>query len=371
MQLGRAVERQQADEALRLSEERFRSAFDEGPIGIGMVDLEMRYLRVNQVLCAMLGLRDEELLGHKFFANVHPRDLNDIRRHAERLLRGETTGYRHETRLIGNNGEVLWCFITATLIAVRSSMPNYALYLIENITERKRIEEKLRESERLVAVGATAAMFAHEVGNPLNGISTTVQMIERDLARMQNGVKPSVFSALGDIKSEITRLGALLHEFRYLARPQRLEEKPVRLDSLIGSVLMPNAYSERGVILEIDVPDDLPAISGDEERLKQVVANLADNAVDAMPEGGTLTVRAYRDGNELCLELADNGIGISPGVNIFELFTTTKSHGTGLGLAVVRQIISAHGGRVDYRSEPGNGTIFTVRLPLSKYEITN
>ena len=82
-------------------------------------------------------------------------------------------------------------------------------------------------------------------------------------------------------------------------------------------------------------------------------------------------VRAYRDGDELCLELADTGIGISPGVNIFELFTTTKSHGTGLGLAVVRQIISAHGGRVDYRSEPGNGTIFTVRLPLSKYEITN
>ena len=134
---------------------------------------------------------------------------------------------------------------------------------------------------------------------------------------------------------------------------------------------MPNAYSERGVMLKIDVPDDLPAISGDEERLKQVVANLADNAVDAMPEGGTLTVRAYRDRNELCLELADTGIGISPGVNIFELFTTTKSHGTGLGLAVVRQIVSAHGGRVDYRSEPGNGTIFTVRLPLSKYEITN
>jgi len=371
MQLGRAVERQQADEALRLSEERFRSAFDEGPIGVGMVDLEMRYLRVNQVLCGMLGLRSEELLGQKFFANVHPRDVSDIRGHAERLLHGETNGYRHETRLIGKNGEVLWCFITATLIAGRNSAPNYALYLIENITERKRMEEKLRESERLVAVGATAAMFAHEVGNPLNGISTTVQMIERDLARTHNGIKPSVFSALGDIKSEITRLGALLHEFRYLARPQRLEQHPVRLDSLLASVLMASAYSKRGVLLKIDVPEDLPAVSVDEERLKQVVANLADNAVEAMPDGGTLTVRAYRDRDEICLELADTGIGISPGVNIFELFTTTKSHGTGLGLAVVRQIVSAHGGRVDYRTVPGQGTIFTVRLPLTNYEITN
>ena len=134
---------------------------------------------------------------------------------------------------------------------------------------------------------------------------------------------------------------------------------------------MENAYSKRGVMLKIDVPGDLPAISVDEERFKQVVTNLADNAVEAMPDGGTLTVRAYRDRDELCLELADTGIGISPGVNIFELFTTTKSHGTGLGLAVVRQIVSAHGGRVDYRTVPGNGTIFTVRLPLTNYEITN
>jgi PAS domain S-box-containing protein len=366
MQLGRAVERQQADEALRLSEERFRSAFDEGPIGIGMVDLEMRYLRVNQVLCGMLGWRSEELLGQKFFASVHPRDVSDIRRHAERLLRGETTGYRHETRLIDKNGEVLWCCITATLIATRNSTPNYALYLIENITEQKRMEEKLRESERLAAVGATSAMFAHEVGNPLNGISTTVQMIERDLSRAQNGINPLVLSGLGDIKSEITRLGALLHEFRYLARPQRLEQRPVRLDHLVASVLLPNAYSEHSVALKIDIPADLPVISGDGEKLKQVVANLADNAVEAMPEGGTLTVRAYRDRDELCLEIADTGIGISPGVNIFELFTTTKSHGTGLGLAVVRQIVSAHGGRVDYRSVPGEGTIFTVTLPLNE-----
>jgi PAS domain S-box-containing protein len=370
MQLGRAVERQQADEALRLSEERFRSAFDDGPIGIGMVDLDMRYLRVNQVLCGMLGLRSDELLGQKFFARVHPRDVSDIRRHAEQLLRGETTGYRHETRLIEKNGEVLWCCITATLITARNATPNYALYLIENITERKRMEEKLRESERLAAVGATSAMFAHEVGNPLNGISTTVQMIERDLSRVQNGVNPLVFSALVDIKNEITRLGALLHEFRYLARPQRLEQHPVRLENLIESVLVPNAYSEKGVVLQIDIPADLPAISVDEEKLKQVVANLADNAVDAMPEGGTLTVRVYRSRDELCLELTDTGIGISPGVNIFELFTTTKSHGTGLGLAVVRQIVSAHGGRVDYSSVPGTGTIFTVTLPLNE-EITN
>jgi PAS domain S-box-containing protein len=364
MNLGRFVERQRADEALRLSEERFRTAFDEGPIGIGMVDLAMRYLRVNQALCAMLDCRNDELLGEKFFGRVHPEDLGVIEDHAERLLQGEISSYRQETRLLEKSGAVLWCCVTATLIASRNGTPNYILLLIENITESKRLEERLRETERLAAVGATSAMFAHEVGNPLNGISTTVQMIERDLARSRNGVTPVVFSALDDIKSEITRLGALLHEFRYLARPQRLQLRKVRLDNLIGDALAAETYREKGIQLQVEIPADLPELWVDEAKFKQAVANLAENAADAMPNGGTLTVQAYRVRDEICVDFSDTGIGISPGVNIFELFTTTKAHGTGLGLAVVRQIVSAHNGRIDYHSEPGNGTTFTLTLPI-------
>ena len=368
MNLGRFVERQRADEALRLSEERFRTAFDEGPIGIGMVDLAMRYLRINQALCAMLECRNDELLGEKFFARVHPEDLSVTRDHAERLLQGEISSYRHETRLLEKNGAVLWCCVTATLIAARNGTPNYILLLIENITESKRLEERLRETERLAAVGATSAMFAHEVGNPLNGISTTVQMIERDLMRSRNGVTPVVFSALDDIKSEITRLGALLHEFRYLARPQRLQLRKVRLDGLIGDALAAETYREKGIQLQVEIPADLPELWVDEAKFKQAVANLAENAADAMPNGGTLTVQAYRVRDEICVDFSDTGIGIPPGVNIFELFTTTKPHGTGLGLAVVRQIVSAHSGRIDYHSEPGNGTTFTVTLPIHRAE---
>ena len=371
LQMGRVIERQRADEALRLSEERFRTAFDEGPIGIGMIDLAMRYLRVNQALREMLGLRTDELLGQKFFATVHPQDLHYVQNQIEALLHGDTGNFRHETRFISKTGEVLSCCVTATLIIDRYGVSNYILLLIENITESKRMEERLRETERLAAVGATSAMFAHEVGNPLNGISTTVQMIERDLTRSQNGVRPAVFSALGDIKSEITRLGALLHEFRYLARPQRLLLNTVRLDRLIADVLAPSVYEEKRIKLAVDISADLPSLSVDEEKLKQMITNLADNAADAMPEGGTLAIRAYQTRDEITLEFADTGVGIAAGVNIFELFTTTKRNGTGLGLAVVRQIVAAHGGRIDYRTEPGNGTIFTVRLPLSNYEITN
>jgi PAS domain S-box-containing protein len=365
--LGRVIERQRADDALRLSEERFRTAFDEGPIGIGMVDLEMRYLRVNKALCEMLGYGNRDLIGQKFFAIVYPDDLPSLQSKVDGLLKSDSSGFRNETRLIGKTREVLSCCVTGALIMGRHGTPGYILLLIENITESKRLEERLRETERLAAVGATSAMFAHEVGNPLNGISTTVQMIERDLLRSKNGVTPTVFSALDDIKSEITRLGALLHEFRYLARPQRLQLRPVRLDQLVGDVLAWEAYKEKGISIKVDIPVDLPSLSVDEDKLKQSIANLCDNAADAMPHGGTLTVHAYRNRDEVNLEISDTGIGIAPGVNVFELFTTNKPHGTGLGLAVVRQIVSAHGGRVDYQSQPGIGTTFTVTLPLNNH----
>jgi PAS domain S-box-containing protein len=366
LQLGRVVERQQAVEALRLSEERFRSAFDDGPIGIAMVDLKLRYLRVNQALCQMLGCQSGELLGQNLFDNVHPLDRPQSQFRAERLLMGEDHGYSTETRMITRSGEILWCCLTATIIAARDGRPNYALFLVENISQRKRMEEKLRESERLAAVGATSAMLAHEVGNPLNGISTTVQMIERDLSQPRDGVKPIVFSALADIRAEINRLGALLHEFRFLARPQHLELEPVRLDAMVRDVLAVEAYAARDIDIEIEIPENLPLLHVDQEKLTQVIANLVDNSADAMPQGGKLTVRAYLSGEEMLLEVRDTGIGIPPGVNVFEFFTTTKPNGTGLGLAVVRQIVSAHGGRVEYHSQVGKGTVFTVALPLDR-----
>ena len=364
LQLGRVVERQQAVEALRLSEERFRSAFDDGPIGIAMVDLKLRYLRVNEALCQMLGCQSGELLGQNLFENIHPLDRAQSQLRTERLLMEKDHGYSAETRMITRAGEILWCCLTATLIAARDGRPNYALFLIENISQRKRMEEKLRESERLAAVGATSAMLAHEVGNPLNGISTTVQMIERDLSQRRDGVQSVVFSALADIRNEINRLGALLHEFRFLARPQRLELEPVRLEAMVRDVLAVEAYAARDIDVEIDIPQDLPLLYVDQEKLTQVIANLVDNSADAMPQGGKLTVSAYLSGEEILLEVRDTGIGIPPGVNVFEFFTTTKPNGTGLGLAVVRQIVSAHGGRVEYHSQVGKGTVFTVALPV-------
>lgn len=371
LQLGRSVERKQAEEALRVSEEQFRQAFDEGPMAICLIAVDRRIVRVNRALCELLECRGEDLLGQDFIAFVHPQERSASEQRIDRLFDGSVSREAAESRLISRPGETLTCCISAALIASHPGSPGYLLQLIEDITQRQRMEEKLRESERLAAVGATSAMLAHEVGNPLNGISTTVQMIERDLARAHDGAHQAVMGALSDIKSEIARLGALLHEFRFLARPQRLELRPVRLADLVREVVAADSYASRGIDVQIDVPATLPLVAVDQEKLKQALANLADNAADAMANGGVMTVLASERDDEILIEVRDTGIGIAPGVNVFELFTTTKQHGTGLGLAVVRQIVSAHGGRVEFQSAPGEGTVFSVALPIdSKIQIS-
>jgi signal transduction histidine kinase len=122
-------------------------------------------------------------------------------------------------------------------------------------------------------------------------------------------------------------------------------------------------HVERKIVVEQQLAADPPLIHGDRDKLQQVLLNLCKNAVEAMPGGGTLTVRVRNSGTQVFLEVTDTGVGIPYGVNILEPFVTTKAEGTGLGLPIVRQIVSAHGGTLDYTSSPGQGTTFIVALP--------
>ena len=232
------------------------------------------------------------------------------------------------------------------------------------VVERKRAEEQLREKERLAAMGSTAAVFAHEVANPLSGISTTIQLLRKQLTKQND---PMINSSLDDLGVELHRLQALLNDFRSLSRPKKLNIQPADLAQITKEVLTTGvAIPEQPVIKVVEEFDpELPVIMADGEKLKQVLLNLCKNAIEAMPKGGTMTVRGKRSGNRVMLEIEDTGVGIAPGIDIFDLFTTTKREGTGLGLAIVRQIMSAHAGRIAYTSEPGKGTIFRLIFPLA------
>jgi signal transduction histidine kinase len=232
--------------------------------------------------------------------------------------------------------------------------------------EARRAEVKVRENERLAAMGATAASITHEIANPLNGMYTTVQFLERQLSRPGELSDDEVRSYMGDLKREIERLLSLLQDLRFVARPGQLNLNPVSVGEIAAEVVSmeQHHYKERGIEVDSDFPASLPPLPADREKLKQALLNLCKNAAEAMPDGGKLVLRGSQEGNEMVLEVMDTGVGIPQQVNVFELFTTTKAQGLGLGLAIVRQIVAAHGGAISYTSEPNRGTAFRVTMPL-------
>ena len=252
---------------------------------------------------------------------------------------------------------------TAELVAA-----NEALRV--EMTERQRAQEKLRHSQRLAAIATAAAKLAHEIGNPLNGLATTVQILERSLGKQQPLADELLSSTVQDLKQEINRLQSLLQGWRALARPQQLNLQPTFLATLIAEVLKPQVpyYVERGIQLQQIFSPELSLVIADQEKLAQVLLNLCKNAVEAMPQGGTLTLRGCSTETHVSLEVSDTGVGIPEGLNIFEPFTTTKEAGTGLGLAIVQQIVTAHQGTIIYTSTPSQGTTFTITLPIAAQE---
>jgi PAS domain S-box-containing protein len=254
------------------------------------------------------------------------------------------------------------CLIVADLTELK-----HQTALLEE--ERLRSEEKIRENQRLAVMGATAAVLTHEIANPLNGISITVQVMQRHLLEQsaRSGEDDFLSSNLADLKLEIDRLGALLNDFRSLARRPRLHVAPIDLGALVDEVLkmLSSEAESSGVEVAQEIPPDLPVLHADSERLKQVFLNLFKNAIEAMPSGGKLTVSALAQERDIIMNIADTGSGIPEGVDIFQPFMTTKAHGTGVGMAVVRELLSAHGGTISYKSKRGQGTMFEIKLPLS------
>jgi signal transduction histidine kinase len=235
-----------------------------------------------------------------------------------------------------------------------------------------RAEAKVRENERLAAMGATVAGITHEIANPLNGMYSAVQLLELELGEPGAKIEEEKRSVVGNLKNEIERLRSLLQDLRFLARPGQLKLKSVSVGEIAADILELESsnYKERGIRAEADFPASLPPVLGDREKLKQTLLNLCKNAAEAMPNGGQLRLRGFLKDSDLVVEVSDAGVGIPTDLNVFELFTTTKASGLGLGLAIVRQIVAAHGGAISYNSQPGRGTIFQVILPTKVSEST-
>jgi len=355
------VERERAESQLR-------SLISTTQDAVITIDREGRILLFNPAAERIFGYTRGDVQG-QFVQTLMPDPYAS--EHNDYIARYEQSG---KARAIGRirtvaarrkNGEVF----PIELSVAEITTPDETTYgaFIRDISDKVRLQEQLVERERLAAIGTTAAIFAHEIGNPLNSMFMTGQLLERYIAKNHDQIDQKAGETLQNLMSEIKRLSALLSEFRSLARRQKLDLHSVSLTTLIADVLAAEtpSYQASGVRVEQDVPVDLPVVVVDAEKVRQAVLNLCKNAVEAMPQGGILCVSAKHQEGTIRIAISDTGAGIPPGVNIFEPFITTKSQGTGLGLTIVRQIVAAHHGTLTYHSAPGQGTTFTLELPVT------
>ncbi len=240
---------------------------------------------------------------------------------------------------------------------------NWAIAIIRDITEAKMIEENLRRTEQLTTMGKLASAVAHEIRNPLNAISMSAQRLGREFVTDN---KEKYEELIGMIKSESNRLNRIIEEFLKFARPPKLNRQPTNIDQLLDETV--SLIDSQIKSASIGITKNYSNIGNwnvDKEQMKQVILNLLLNAIEAMPEGGEITINAQDVDNTLLIEISDAGKGI-PEENIpriFDLYFTTKDTGTGLGLSIAQRIIIEHGGWITVNSTPGKGTTFKISIP--------
>lgn len=224
---------------------------------------------------------------------------------------------------------------------------------------------QVTQMDRLVSLGELAANFAHEVRNPLTGISSAMQVLRRGIP--ENDPRREL---LGKVMEQTERLNKTMDSFLSYARVPETEARPVDLREPLRRVrfLIEPRLRAQGVEFSEDIPAELPRVSGDPGQFQQVLLNLCLNSLQAMEKGGRLEVSARRKEGELLVEVRDTGFGVPPELldKVFQPFFTTRPQGSGLGLPIARQIVEAHGGEIWMESVPGQGTSVFLRLLVAQ-----
>ncbi len=369
------TERRAAEQALRESEERFRTIFNQGPLGMAILDLDLRVRRINDMLCRMLEADDARLVGRRLVDLTHPDDRTSSDT-AAHLLSGELTSRKSERRFLRGDGGVLWGSLTLSLINDAEGEPLHFVAMLEDVGERKRAEEALLQARDAALRSAQAksrflANVSHEIRTPLNAvIGLTGLLLDGELEPEQRESVELIRSS-GD--ALLTLLNDVLDFSKLESDRMELERRPFDLRVCVEESLdlvAPRAV-EKGLELTFLSGAGVPRwVGGDSTRLRQVLVNLLSNAVKFTARGEVrLDVSA---GADLHFAVVDTGIGIPPERldRLFQSFsqvdasTTRQFGGTGLGLAISRSLVERMGGRMWVESAPGRGSTFHFTLPL-------
>ncbi|WP_336243098.1 sensor histidine kinase [Corallococcus exercitus] len=235
--------------------------------------------------------------------------------------------------------------------------------------EKQVLARRAQVTEKLAAVGTLTAGLTHEIRNPLNAAVLQLTVLERRVRRLEEAAQGPLLEPLLLVRDEIRRLDHILEDFLQFARPREFRSAAVAVAPLferVGGLLAWQA-EQRGVALEVEPLEGLE-VWGEEERLRQVLLNLALNALEATPPGGRVRFSASAHGGDVALCVDDSGPGVPEDVRgrLFEPFFTTKASGSGLGLSIVHAIVTQHGGTLQVEDGPLGGARFTVRVPAAK-----
>lgn len=343
------------------------------PHAILVLDEGLRVIVANRSCESLVSKSVGELVGVELFEIIPHTDLCT---HAQAVLHH---GGTKVLELYLNNEQRTFKVLRAVIIA----LPNRAgldeplcLITLEDIGERVRLEEELVHSEKLAGMGLLARNIAHEIGNPLAIMASTLQYIRDTLVQMGDR---ALTEAIGNVMESVDQIHELLQSLSEFNRAHRLQFEPTDLGRVLSQILsFIHSEAERHHIrLSQQFDRDLPCCEVDPGGVRQLLLNLFKNAIEAMPHGGELRVTmglaptpSSETAAEIQIEVSDTGVGISETAmrSIFKPFYSTKPGGTGLGLSFCRQFVEEHGGEIMVTSRPGQGSTFSVRLPVKQME---
>ncbi|MBL0389167.1 PAS domain S-box protein [Tumebacillus sp. ITR2] len=355
--------RKQVEDHLRATRDQMDSYIENNADAIALLDLDWKMLRINRAYERMFGVLAEDVIGHTpQTILVVPDDCREEYRRFQKQVENGETVLGHETCRLRRDGTKLNVMLSISPVRDGDGRVVGSSVTIRDITERKRTEELLLKSEKLGIAGQLAAGVAHEIRNPLTALKGFVQL-------MQIGFREDKY--LDVMSSELQRIENIVSELLVLAKPQVIRHRQVALGDIfkhISTLIETQAILNNVQVISKFDPDspDLPMLTCDENQLKQVFLNFLQNAIDAMPNGGRVTLGVKRlNAQEVSITIADEGVGIAPDLmqKLGEPFYTTKEKGTGLGLMVSKRIIEQHQGRLHIASVVDQGTTVEVTLP--------
>jgi two-component system NtrC family sensor kinase len=347
------------------------SILEKAGDAISVVDLEGKILYWNEGAEQIYGYRKEEVLGKRLSDFLFPANEN-LREEEERLLdelmtrvkQGEAISNVEVKRRTKEGKEIITSMTISPLRDAEGRVIG-ASRICKDITQLKKVEERLLLMERLTSLGELTAGVAHELRNPLAGIKINTQvLLRKDLPEMERKLLDSTLEGIGKIQK-------IVDDMLHFAKPKAAHFKEEEINEVVESSLaiFQTKLKKGNISLLFQKGEGLPKVWIDGHQIQQVLTNLILNAIQSMGKGGTLAIRTFREnGGGIGIEVKDTGAGI-PRIHlkkIFDPFFTTKSEGTGLGLSITLKILESHGATIDVESQVSKGSVFTIHLPRRK-----